>query len=126
MALVLFLVHNCVHDSNAPQMVDIESPSEPKTIVAKSDGESFEECSKITRSVLITHCGSCHQSSLDTHKAGAIAIFDLDKGANWHTDLAEEHLHGIAKRTQNKSTISEQQKEAISIFLELKELELTQ
>ncbi|MBT8304471.1 MAG: hypothetical protein KJP09_08385, partial [Bacteroidia bacterium] len=84
----------------------------------------FEECSKITRSVLITHCGSCHQSSLDTHKAGAIAIFDLDKGINWHTDLAEEHLHGIAKRTQNKSTVSEQQKEAISIFLELKELEL--
>ncbi len=127
-ALVAFSVRTCVQDTNTSEIKDIPTPLEakpkevPKLLIAEEN--SFEGCSKITRGVLITHCGSCHQSSLDSHKAGAIQIFDLDMGINWHTSLSEENLPGIAQRTQNKSTITEQQKEAIAIFLKLKESQL--
>jgi len=126
LTLIIFLVHNCVQNNNAPKLVNIEPSSESTLADSTSSPKSFKACSEITHSVLITHCGSCHQSSLKTHKAGAIAIFDLDQGANWHMALSEENLQGIANRTENKSTISEQQKEAIAVFLELKELQLAQ
>ncbi len=129
-ALVAFSARTCVKDTNTSEIKDIPAPLEakPKEVpkLLTSDKNSFEECSKITRGVLITHCGSCHQSSLESHKAGAIAFFDLDKGINWHTSLSEDNLQGIARRTQNKSTITEQQKEAIAVFLKLKELQLKQ
>ncbi|MEW7292128.1 hypothetical protein [Aquimarina sp. 2304DJ70-9] len=123
-ALVVFSAHTCVYDTNTSKTEDIVVPIEVKTEQLTSDKSSFEECSEITRGVLITHCGSCHQSSLESHKAAAIQFFDLDMGVNWHTSLSIENLHGIAQRTQNKSPITEQQKEAITTFLKLKELQL--
>ncbi|MFD2562341.1 hypothetical protein [Aquimarina rubra] len=102
----------------------VETSTGPKPYPVNADKSTFEENSKITRAVLITHCGSCHQSSLDSHKIEAIKIFDLDMATNWHTSLSVDNLPGIASRTKNKSAISSAQKEAIDIFLRLKELQL--
>ncbi len=125
-ALVAFSMRTCVKDANTSEVKDIVAPLEVKPDSLASNKNSFDECSEITRGVLITFCGSCHQSSLDSHKAGAIEIFDLDMKANWHAYLSEENLQGIDRRTQNKSTITKQQKEAIATFLNLKEAQLKQ
>ena len=124
LALVAFLAHTCVQKTTTTKVEDIAVPVEEKMEAITTHKPSFEECSEITRGVLITHCGSCHQSTLDTHKAAATQFFDLDQGTNWHNALSAENLHGISKRTLNKSTITEQQKEAITTFLELKEAQL--
>ncbi len=127
-ALVAFFsAHTCVQDSNTsveyivPPKVESKKPSKLST----HDENSFDKCSKITRGVLITFCGSCHQSTLDSHKADAIKVFDLDLGVNWHTSLSQENLEGIARRTQNKD-ITEHEKEAITAFLKTKDLQLKQ
>ncbi len=125
-ALVAFSIRTCVKDTNTSEVKDIVVPLEVKPDSLASNKNSFDECSEITRGVLITFCGSCHQSSLDSHKAAAIEVFDLDMKANWHTYLSEENLQGIARRTQNKSTITKHQKEAIATFLNLKEAQLQQ
>ncbi|GAA4278643.1 hypothetical protein [Aquimarina mytili] len=124
-ALVVLVLRTCVQDMSTSEVTDIVPPLEEKKNISTkiSNENSFEECSEITRGVLITFCGSCHQSSLDSHKAGAIQVFDLDKMANWHTSLSEENLNGIARRTQNKD-ITDQKKEAIATFIKLKELQL--
>ncbi|MBQ4819308.1 hypothetical protein [Aquimarina sp. MMG016] len=123
-ALVVLSTRTCVQDTSTSEVEDIIIPIEMKTNQLTSDEPSFEKCSAITRGVLITHCGSCHQSSLESHKIGAIQIFDLDMGANWHTSLSEEHLQGIAGRIKNKSAVTQKQKEAIDVFLQLKESQL--
>ncbi len=124
--LLAFIMHNCVQNTSVAKMEDVETPVEPISTMPPSDENAFEECSEITHQVLITHCGSCHQSSLKTHKAGAIAIFDLDKNADWHEALSEHDLQGIAQRTQNKSAITDEQNEAIAVFLKLKATQLNQ
>ncbi|MBL8326269.1 MAG: hypothetical protein JNJ89_15060 [Rubrivivax sp.] len=44
------------------------------------------------------HCGSCHQSSRPSHKAAAIAIYDLDRD-DWHTMLTVPRLQaGFPRR----------------------------
>ena len=103
----------------------------PVVIPVKTDIETkatlegaFNTHSETTRKVLITFCGSCHQSSLETHKPAAIAIFDLDKGEDWHKTLVKHHIKGIENRIQNKNPITEEQQKAIIAFLELKESQL--
>ncbi len=130
-ALVVFSARTCVQDTSTSSLEEEKITTTIETKADKANTEaftpiksSFEECSKITRGVLITHCGSCHQSSLNSHKAGAIKFFDLDMGTHWHTSLSQENLPGIARRTQNKSTITKHQKEAIATFLKLKDLQL--
>ncbi|GAA4271553.1 hypothetical protein U6A24_13280 [Aquimarina gracilis] len=122
--LVAFSLRTCTKDTGTSEIVDITSKTDSKIDNSTADTGSFEECSEITRGVLITHCGSCHQSSLESHKTGAIKVFDLDKKVDWHTSLALENLEGITSRTKNKSSISDLQKEAIATFLELKALQL--
>ena len=130
-ALLALIMHNCVVNPTVAKMEVIETsyPSgrqavEPTATVTTADDTIFEDYSEITRQVLITHCGSCHQSSLETHKAGAIAVFDLDKNADWHDALTQHELPGIENRLQNKSTITKEQKEAIAAFLKLKATQL--
>lgn len=120
LTLSVILVHGCLHETSHTNVENTMIPVETSTSLPVSNEKSFEMCSKITREVLITHCGSCHQSSLTTHKSGAIAIFDLDKGANWHNALSEEHLESISNRTENKTSITKMQKEAIASFIKLK------
>ncbi|MBL8342607.1 MAG: hypothetical protein JNL30_14145 [Rubrivivax sp.] len=44
------------------------------------------------------HCGTCHQSSRPSHKAAAIAIYDLDRD-DWHTMLTVPRLQaGFPRR----------------------------
>ncbi len=122
--LVAFSLRTCIQDTSSSEIVDVKSQTKKAVEHPTLKTNEFEECSEITRGVLITHCGSCHQSTLDSHKAAAIKVFDLDKKADWHTSLVLENLEGITSRTENKSTITDQQKEAIATFLELKELRL--
>ncbi len=124
--LVISSTHTCVKETDSSYVEKIETTSAINTRPVNADKKTFEKNSKITRAVLITHCGSCHQSSLDSHQPEAIKIFDLDLAANWHISLSKENLSGIANRTQNKSAITTAQKEAITTFLQLKEQQLKQ
>lgn len=50
------------------------------------------------RTLAKTHCGSCHQSSLPTAKAAALAIYDLDSDA-WASMLTVARLqNGFPRR----------------------------
>lgn len=120
LTFITLFAQGCVWNTQTATMEDITPSTEVQTVTLEPDDSEFEKCSEITRGVLITHCGSCHQSTLDTHKLGAIAVFDLDKGADWHTSLVEENLEGISNRILNRSTITEEQKEAVALFLEIK------
>lgn len=84
---------------------------------------TFSQSSEATRLVLVEHCGKCHQSTLSSHKPGALAIFDLDAMEDWHVKLTEDNLEGISGRTRNKS-ITDQERAAIREFLTLKEVQL--
>ena len=120
MALLVLSAHQCQSDSDAITKNEVKVTLE-ETPSNTSARMTFEEASEVTRNTLIPHCGSCHQSTLTTHKPGAIAVFDLDLGPQWHQDLSEENLPGIDDRTKNKSTITDSQREALATFLELKE-----
>ena len=48
------------------------------------------------------HCGACHQSSLPSHKAAAVAIYDLDR-ADWYAMLTVPRLQrGFPRRLNAK------------------------
>jgi hypothetical protein len=48
------------------------------------------------------HCGTCHQSSLPSHKAAAVAIYDLDR-ADWFVTLTVPRLQrGFPRRLNAK------------------------
>lgn len=122
--LLTLVVHNCFLNTSATKREAVLTPVEPAPTITVSDKNVFKENSEITRNVLITHCGRCHQSSLETHKKAAIAVFDLDMDADWHLSLLEHNLEGIANRTRNSDKISDDQKSAIAIFLENKAAQL--
>jgi mono/diheme cytochrome c family protein len=48
----------------------------------------------------MAHCGSCHQSTLASHKAAAIAIYDLDRD-DWYTMLTVPRLQAGFPRRLN-------------------------
>ncbi len=118
--LLVGLVHRCVKEQPIETFEDNALPIEATKSLTSDDIMSFDECSEITRNVLITHCGSCHQSTLTTHKPGAIAIFDLDKKTQWHSNLSVHDLQGLMQRTKNKNSITEAQLDAIGMFVQLK------
>ncbi|MBT8287645.1 MAG: hypothetical protein HKN00_10165 [Flavobacteriaceae bacterium] len=124
--LMVFLAHTCVVDNEINGIEQVKSEGKPTEKMPLKDKNEFEKNSEITRNVLITHCGRCHQSSLETHKKDAIAVFDLDQNADWHQTLAEHNLEGITNRIQDKNSITEEQKLAITAFLENKSAQLKQ
>jgi hypothetical protein len=91
---------------------------------AADSTSAFSKASEGTRQVLIQHCGRCHQSTLATHKAGAIAIFDLDRMDQWHYNLTEETLEGLARRTSNNSSVTDEERAFIEEFVALKQEQL--
>lgn len=114
---VVFLPRSCQQRvDKAPKEQTVSTPAEKQETTADSTA-SFTVVSEGTRVALIEPCGRCHQSTLDTHKAGAIAIFDLDKGEAWHTTLKEEHLSGLERRAMGNASISEEEREQIVAFL---------
>ncbi|SHI41757.1 hypothetical protein [Aquimarina spongiae] len=123
-ASFFLVIKGCIRDTHVSKVdpVLVTIPSE--TITTTVNEDSFKTHSETTRKVLITFCGSCHQSSLETHKPAAIAIFDLDKGKYWHATLIHDHIEGIENRIENKSPITREQLHAIEVFLELKASQL--
>ncbi|MFD0862058.1 hypothetical protein ACFQ1M_07550 [Sungkyunkwania multivorans] len=124
--LLAFLGRGCAGDSNpTSSLVEVTTESSEKERNPNfSDTHSFEKVSEITRLALEKPCGSCHLSSLNTHKPAAIAFFDLDQGPRWHISLTKENLEGMAGRIKDRPSITVEQKEAIAVFLELKGSEL--
>lgn len=47
------------------------------------------------------HCGTCHQSTRPSHKAAAIAVYDLDRD-DWHTMLTVPRLQRGFPRRLNR------------------------
>lgn len=47
------------------------------------------------------HCGTCHQSTRPSHKAAAIAIYDLDRD-DWHAALTVPRLQNGFPRRLNR------------------------
>jgi hypothetical protein len=52
---------------------------------------------RAARDVLVARCLPCHQRSNPGHKAGALAIFDVDD-ASWSARVSTERLHAISAR----------------------------
>ncbi len=122
---IVLLVFTC-HERKAPTVVQeaTEMLAEKPNPMTKNNPE-YSKISETTRVALIEPCGSCHQSSLDTHKAGAIAIFDLDQGEQWHLNLKQGNLEGLLGRTKSNSAISEEEYAAIEEFVAQKRAELS-
>jgi len=74
--------------------------------------------------ILINSCGSCHQNSLPTQKAGALAVYDLDDTKNWYKEMTEEEFDGVERRLVNRDQFTEEQAEQMLLFLELARSEL--
>jgi hypothetical protein len=53
------------------------------------------------RALAQPHCGSCHQGSLPTAKAGALAVFDLER-ADWPTSMKTPQLDKFLGRIKGK------------------------
>ena len=53
------------------------------------------------RALAQPHCGSCHQGSLPTAKAAALAVFDLER-ADWPTSMATPQLDKFLGRIKGK------------------------
>lgn len=107
--------------------LNVEHTPVPVAKVSKPSADStsiFAERSEGTRLVLVEHCGKCHQSTLDSHKPGAIAIFDLDAMEQWHDKLTEKNLEGLDGRTKNKSGVTDGERAIIQEFLALKKAQL--
>lgn len=117
---VVLLAFTC-HQRKGPTVVqeDGEVHVNGENALAKNSSD-ISKSSEGTRVALIEPCGRCHQSTLDTHKAGAIAIFDLDQGEQWHLTLKEENLEGLLGRTESNSAISEEEYAIIEEFVSQK------
>ncbi|NAS13283.1 hypothetical protein [Poritiphilus flavus] len=118
------LAHTCKQQDGKSLVHQWE---ESETAIPENTAEAeklFEEASEQTRVALIEPCGRCHQSTLKTHKAAAIAFFDLDQGENWHMDLDEDNLEGLAGRANSNKAISDTERENISLFITLKKAKL--
>lgn len=122
---VVLLGFTCRNSYGGPAGRELELANEERSTAGHESTSSFEEVSEHSRIALIEPCGRCHQSSLDTHKKGAIAIFDLDQNENWHSNLKKTHLEGLLGRADGNSAISKDQLQHIEQFIRLKEKMLT-
>jgi mono/diheme cytochrome c family protein len=69
----------------------------------------------LARDLAKPHCGSCHQSKLDTAKPAALAVFDLD-AEEWTAPMSRERLHAFLKRLFGK--LDDPQRLRVRRFLE--------
>ena len=110
----------CLHGADEPQKEQATSPLAVKLPTAADTATSFEVVSENTRIALLKPCGRCHQSTLDSYKPGAVAIFDLDAGEQWHSKLNGEQLNGLDRRAKGNSSLSEEERTQIAEFVALK------
>ncbi|HMB65204.1 MAG TPA: hypothetical protein VKN36_19140 [Eudoraea sp.] len=121
---MISLAFTCAERHRQPIEEGANVPVAQETTEVVPSVSEFSEASATTRIALIRACGRCHQSTLPTHKERAIAIYDLDQGANWHGTLKEENLSGILRRAEKNSAITKNEIEVIKTFLDLKRVEL--
>lgn len=114
----------CLHGTDKPQKAQATPPLAVKLPTAPDTATSFEAVSENARIALLKPCGRCHQSTLDSHKPGAVAIFDLDAGEQWHAKLNEERLNGLDRRAKGNSSLSEEERSQISEFVALKRVSM--
>jgi hypothetical protein len=68
-----------------------------------------------TRDLAKPECGSCHQSSLETAKPGAIAVFDLD-AEDWASRMNADRLYEFLVRIDGD--LDESTRPRVRAFLE--------
>lgn len=123
LATLLQLPHGCWQHLSKPQEKVSAMPDE-ESQTADEPSPLFSLLSEQARVALIVPCGRCHQSTLDSHKPGAVAIFDLDAGDAWHTNLDEDKLSGLARRAKGNSSLSEEERGQIASFVDQKRAQL--
>lgn len=124
----LLLPVTCLHRSDKSHMehgsrptAEKERPVSEEVTPAPDSTASFSVVSESARKALIVSCGRCHQSTLDSHKPGAIAVFDLDLGEQWHATLNAEQLTGMDRRAKGNTTLNKEQRRMIAEFVARKE-----
>lgn len=120
LAAMVSLVFTCADTQKKPDEKVGHGPGKAELKTQTATSTAFSETSEGTRIVLVQHCGKCHQSSLETHKPGAVAIFDLDAMEEWHVKLSEKNLEGLGRRTKNNKAITDKEFAVIEEFLALK------
>lgn len=118
------MLFTCLHPTDKPQTEQATLSPTANLIPASDTTTTFAEVSENTRRTLLLPCGRCHQSTLATHKPGAIAIFDLDAGEQWHSRLNEERLSGLDRRTRGSSSLSDEERAQIAEFVALKRVSM--
>jgi hypothetical protein len=135
-AFTLLMPNTCLKQAEKPPVEDPETPvveHTGKPLLEDSDqppveisdsilipAPPFSSLSENARIALVLPCGRCHQSTLESHKPGAVAIFDLDAGELWHSDLNEERLNGLGRRAAGNSSLSEEERGQIAEFVAMK------
>lgn len=114
------LLFTCLHRTDKPQTEQATLSPTANLIPASDTTVSFAAVSENSRIALLNACGRCHQSTLASHKPGAIAIFDLDSGEQWHSRLNEERLNGLDRRTKGSSSLNEEERAQIAEFVAMK------
>ncbi len=108
---------NCSKTAEPSAVGKLPVEEEAPHAALPSDPPSFVAAKAV---LLKSDCASCHRSSLLSFKAGAIAIFDLDK-ERWHEGMqTEEHFAGMEKRVMNSEAFSGLEKSHIQAFLDCK------
>jgi hypothetical protein len=121
MISAFLMLFTCLH---RPGKSQTEQTTMSLTNPVADTTASFSAVSENTRVALIEPCGRCHQSSLASHKPGAVAIFDLDAGEQWHSNLNKERLNGLDRRAMGNSSLSEEERKQIAEFVALKGAQL--
>ncbi len=116
--------HGCLQQQSRPAARDESVPPPERSLSVANTADSFKTLSEQARVALLLPCGRCHQSTLESHKAGAVAIFDLDAGEQWHTNLNEDRLNGLERRAKGNSSLSVEEREQIAEFVALKQAQL--
>ncbi len=87
-----------------------------------SDGGAFSASprenpwAEPVRSLLLPHCGRCHQPGLPTSAPGALLAFDLTETA-WHSRLTGEQLAGLKQRVGGTEAIGEADRALVDTFV---------
>ncbi len=121
---VASMAFKCVERRDAPVVKQTTIPDRKETQPYTETTSTFTETSEATRKTLVQHCGRCHQSTLASHKPGAIAVFDLDRRELWHDKLNVKTLEGLGRRIKTNSSISEEERAVIEEFVALKQSQL--
>jgi mono/diheme cytochrome c family protein len=86
----------------SPAAVPAAAPAAPPAAASALGETDVAALRERIREHAKAHCGTCHQSSRPSHKAAAIAIYDLDR-ADWHSTLTVPRLQqGFPRRLNSR------------------------